>query len=369
MTLPARTFGIELEVFLPRGMNHQGMAEALQEAGIRAYAAGYTHEISSSWKIVTDGSLGDYGRGAEIVSPILSGEEGIAQARTVCEVLTAKRCTVNKKCGFHLHVGAGDLSPLNLANIAANYLWFETWFDYIVPPSRRGSLSQYVKSNRARFGGTYGTAALNEGVTQLYRDTSTKAAVIRTMHGGSEWSGGDRYYKLNMTALLRQPTIEFRQHSGTIEADKVEHWVRLMLAFVETAKDSRRRTRRYERDLTPAEECHWMWRTFPLVPEATRQFYVARRRHFERVAREEEAQRPQEDRDAIERLGRPLLAELEARLARTPQRHTRVRYSLRNAIERVTGRIQNGASADTFRHLRRSYVADGLLTEVTEAAA
>jgi hypothetical protein len=44
----------------------------------------------------------------------------------------------------------------------------------------------------------------------------------------------DRYQKLNLESLERHGTIEFRQHSGTVDAEKAVNWVRLCTAFIET---------------------------------------------------------------------------------------------------------------------------------------
>ena len=77
------TFGAELECFLPYGISHREAAAKITAAGIECNAESYNHSARPTWKIVTDGSLGDYSRGAEIVSPVLSGEEGLAALATV----------------------------------------------------------------------------------------------------------------------------------------------------------------------------------------------------------------------------------------------------------------------------------------------
>jgi hypothetical protein len=42
-----------------------------------------------------------------------------------------------------------------------------------------------------------------------------------------------RYFKVNLQALRVHGTVEFRQHSGTVDGTKVENWVRFLLGFVE----------------------------------------------------------------------------------------------------------------------------------------
>ena len=43
----------------------------------------------------------------------------------------------------------------------------------------------------------------------------------------------DRYYKVNACAYDRHRTIEFRQHQGSTDYEKISHWVKFLAALVE----------------------------------------------------------------------------------------------------------------------------------------
>ncbi len=48
---------------------------------------------------------------------------------------------------------------------------------------------------------------------------------------------GSRYFKINPKSYARHNTIEFRQHSGTVEFEKISNWVRFLgnlITFSET---------------------------------------------------------------------------------------------------------------------------------------
>ena len=47
---------------------------------------------------------------------------------------------------------------------------------------------------------------------------------------------GGRYYKVNLQAYQCHGTIEFRQHSGTVNATKIAHWVRFLGEFIDACK-------------------------------------------------------------------------------------------------------------------------------------
>jgi hypothetical protein len=212
MTIPNRTFGVEIEI---KGLGTWDATVALRNAGIIVEDCGYTHQTTSYWKVVTDGSL--RGTACEVVSPVLSGESGLEAIRTVCRALSSSGARIDRECGLHVHVGTDGMSANDAAMVLARYARFEDTIDAFMPRSRRGNANTYCRP----IGGL--VSARVQG-----RTFSRIADVASAM-------GGDRYVKVNMQAYARHRTIEFRQHSGSCNGNKIEQWVRFVLHFVEAS--------------------------------------------------------------------------------------------------------------------------------------
>ena len=82
--------------------------------------------------------------------------------------------------------------------------------------SRRGSSNNYCKCIR-EFAGS-----------QRFR----YAANIRELVSAQ----GCRYHKVNLQSYYRHGTVEFRQHSGTLNAAKAVNWVRMLAAYIDESK-------------------------------------------------------------------------------------------------------------------------------------
>jgi hypothetical protein len=227
------TFGIEIECRTP--VSFDALAAAIRAKGIAVQAFGYaTHQMTSGWKIVTDASLGS--GGAEIVSPILKGEQGIADLMKVAEALAETGCTVDRSCGLHVHVGARGASTAQLRNVAKMFIKYEAQFDAIVAPSRRGSANRYCQSNV----GVVRGSTLAEKFATIDRAT-TMQQVATAVNGGFEQAQYSRYryMKCNFQSLATHGTVEFRQHQGSVDGVKMAAWVRLVTGFVATAMSVR----------------------------------------------------------------------------------------------------------------------------------
>jgi len=211
--LPGRKFGVEIEFV---GLNPQTVAELLTNAGIPCQHEGYNHTTRNRWKVVRDGSIeyrsDDCG---ELVSPPLVGREGIDQVRKVLRLIAAGGATVNRSCGLHVHVDANDLSVSQIHNIVARYSTFQAEINRFMPASRRNSrwakpvdsyLLSYISNYSNRSGGE-----------RLLRSNSVNY---------------DRYYAVNIAAYGRHGTVEFRQHSASVNSGKVARWIAFCLFFV-----------------------------------------------------------------------------------------------------------------------------------------
>ena len=219
------TFGIEIEF---KGVSTTSVAEALTAADIPSRVRAYgNHDPQTFWKVTTDATVTEAGYslstgrgvGGELVSPILTGESGLADLNRVCDVLNSlDGLFVNVKCGVHVHLGRPDgWTASHIQSIYRRYAAFESDFDSFMPRSRRGTRGQYCGSLTHRASGVAGERSGNLS--------------------GLASSAGGRFKKLNLNPLKRvSKTIEFRQHSGSTDFDKISNWVRLLIAFSETSK-------------------------------------------------------------------------------------------------------------------------------------
>lgn len=201
---PERTFGVELECYHKTNRNIINDAiEILRANGIAVRDfSGYTHTVSNEWHITTDSSLNG-GYTMEVVSPVLKGQEGIDEVKKVVDILdNTLGCRVNRSCGTHVHQGANDFRSDDLERAFKNYKNNEHLFDSLVPASRRGD---------ARWCHTLEDVGYNS------------------------W-GSTRYVKLNKCSYVKYGTLEYRQHSGTLNGDKLDHWIKLTNCMMELAK-------------------------------------------------------------------------------------------------------------------------------------
>ncbi len=214
-----RTFGVEIEFI----GNAESVKQAVCARGVNCEVEGYNKRTRGHWKIVTDGSVRrnryQTGGGLEIVSPILKGQDGLEQLRKVCEALEAAGADVNKTCGLHIHHDAGDFNTDSFKNLVKIYVRFEPAIDTLFPRSRRANNNDYCRSMRH----------IDPAIIERQND----------VHGIRYALNQCRYYKLNLESYVTHGTVEFRQHSGTVEYEKIANWIKLTQGMVERAVSRR----------------------------------------------------------------------------------------------------------------------------------
>ena len=207
-------FGIELECF---GVSRTIVVHAFQAAGLAVMNASYCGRDYDVWQIKTDGSIQGVD-GFEVVSPVLNGEAGIAEARKACEILVNLNAQVNKSCGFHIHHNAANWNIAQFKNLFKRFAKYENAMDSIQPTSRR--INRFCKSN-----------VLSMGISKTFAKIEACGSVAEL----SRFYGDDRYFKLNLQSFFRMGSVEFRNHAGTVDANKVENYIRLTYGFVQAA--------------------------------------------------------------------------------------------------------------------------------------
>jgi hypothetical protein len=192
MTNLNRAFGIELEI---KG------SDSTYAVRTKLHEAGFT-----LWQVVYDGSVDD---GVEVVSPKLQGAQGLAEVEKVVNFLRGMGMFVDHQCGFHVHVDASGLSGYTLANIVKRYAAFESTIDSWMTDERRANKNGYLRSC---------------GLLNLSSHEAPTPVANQL--------GGNRYYKVNLSAYLRHGTVEFRQHYGTLSVEEIQGWIQFCINFV-----------------------------------------------------------------------------------------------------------------------------------------
>ena len=205
-TFTNRTFGIEIEFV---GLCRFEAERVINARDVDCRVEHYNHTTQRYWKIVTDASLRPVnGHAYELVSPILTGDAGVAELKTVLDAINEAGAQVNVSCGLHVHLGCQDMTMNQIATLYERYAAYESQIDSIMPRSRRGN-ARWARSLA--------------NMTERVKGCADKHE--------AEWF--DRYYKINLSNVARRGAIEFRQHSGTTDFVKISNWLAFLQQFIE----------------------------------------------------------------------------------------------------------------------------------------
>ena len=216
----ARTFGIEIEFNNQSEMSQQQLATYINKKFRRLECIGesYNHTTQAHWKIVTDSTCG-----LELVSPILSGQKGMKDAQCIIDCLASiEGVEVNRSCGIHVHVGAQGITPQGMRNVILQYAKNEEIINSVLAPSRRDTRwarPLVGNGNNGRY------QSMEELANQLY-SCQTVGEIVSRM--------GGRYNTVNVQCWNRQRTVEFRQHGGSLDSEKILNWAHFLVNTVET---------------------------------------------------------------------------------------------------------------------------------------
>jgi biotin operon repressor len=201
-----RAFGAEIEL---TGITRAHAMQVLRLVGCDIREEEYNHVTRAWWKIVPDGSIRD---GFEVVSPVLRGQRGVTDVMTVVTALDDAGGRVDRRCGLHVHLDGNGFDVEQVRSVIRRYAKYEDEIDTFMPPSRRGNDNRYCRSIRPF----------------VEQDAFIRAGNVRELVQAQP----DRYFKVNLKSLEIHRTLEFRQHSGTLNVMKVRNWLAFIDGFV-----------------------------------------------------------------------------------------------------------------------------------------
>lgn len=247
-TLKNLTFGTELEY---TGITRQRAALAIQSVigGTVASNGGaygewaVTAPDGRKWKAVSDGSLGDSNNSAEVVTPILRYAD-METLQAVVRALRAAGAKATSATSQHVHVGAAQFTPKQLANLARIFYKQEALILASAGTTEQ-RLSHYTKRTDAAF---------------IARLEATKPTTLDALNRA--WFNGHnpnpahyeshRYHALNLNNIWRTGTVEFRLFEGTTHAGEVKANIVLCLAIAAKALLARSASAKQPRTLNTA---------------------------------------------------------------------------------------------------------------------
>lgn len=188
------TYGIELET---SSISIRTAQSALDAVGL-------------AWECKPDGTMGV---DAEAVSPILTTDrlnEGVTAARA----LLRAGATVNKKTGYHVHLGADHYGNDGIAALVRNWYNASVAIGALVAPSRLNN--SFAKHN------------LNLSVVDGWAESIRNGAINNNFV-----SSHDRYFSLNLNSYAKHGTVEFRLHHGTLNGKKIQAWAEFVQAIAQ----------------------------------------------------------------------------------------------------------------------------------------
>jgi len=212
------------------------------------------------------------GQGFELVSPPLSGKEGMRSALEVMAILKGMGIQAGPSSGMHVHVNVASpkvpgklMSPRQIAGVWVAFAKFQLVIDEFFSPSRLGnSYARRLFLGNCEDAFYQSDVHSHSGACSAFRPCTCAKHFFKNIHGyvndksknnedvadfcntaltipGSPTPCNhriqpypdQRYYSLNLVPLSRLGTIEFRAHSATYDLERVQRWTEFAVAFVE----------------------------------------------------------------------------------------------------------------------------------------
>jgi hypothetical protein len=212
------------------------------------------------WRYEADASCGN-----EVVSPILEGEKGLASALQVCHcAMTAQKAfglgrLLGPDAGVHYHFDATDLVKQGKQNVMTirnvlllsailEPLWFSmnpgARFETAFAAPLNFNLFQLIRARDMVdirdlwFRPYMGVRGHSDSYRVQHNSYSPNFVNSERTPDKYDWT---RYHGMNLVALWKHGTFEFRYTHGSFEPENIENWFRFYKSVVDLARTRKTR--------------------------------------------------------------------------------------------------------------------------------
>ena len=229
------TFGTELEY---TNISREKAAKAVHSViggRVSYYGGGYdawqvVAPDGRVWKAVRDTSLGDTFTTSEVVTPILKWDD-MPTLQAVVRALRKAGAKAPKCTSQHVHIGARNFTPRQVANVARIFYKQEELL-LKAAGTHESRIQRYTGRTDREF------------IARLEKTKpTTKDALNRAWFGTftpmPEHYHKARYRAINLNTVWRMGTVEVRAFNGTTHAGEVKMHILLCLAIAALARNAK----------------------------------------------------------------------------------------------------------------------------------
>lgn len=224
-----RRFGVELE-FDSNGLGVEGVGDLLSSNGIGEAWTGQKESYETYYGEYhhTYSAIGEDGSEIELRSPILEGERGFKELRKVVSLLNNAGCYTTEEDGLHVHHDAPDYRHDKDLVVKLLKSWKNNEHHIAMfVDEARASESLYLDE----WGGN--SPCPTFPYSNIYNVEQIQEPDFTN---GLYRAGFSVRNNLNINALRRHGSIEFRMHEGTLYWDQIEAWIRFGQSFLNSVK-------------------------------------------------------------------------------------------------------------------------------------
>jgi hypothetical protein len=241
------TFGVEIETcggFVDRSLFGELNMKSVKDGSITVNGSKFTPDSD------------DY-IGREYVTGVLTGDAGFKHLQKIVHTLK-ERCVINKTCSIHAHIGGADFDKAFNVYAYKLALAIENDMFSMLPPSRKNNtfckfLPPLELDIPKRLGAEEYDIIIDEHYRTIFQLMCNREPSHKVNKGNNHPNGSragynqshPRYSWLNfLTSMFNTKnvrdndgnilsyTLEFRNHSASLNYNKIRNWILLCMGFV-----------------------------------------------------------------------------------------------------------------------------------------